>query len=104
MKIDIDRDALSSELNDHVSHILETHVYELEVPSMEQEFEAYEHAKRGKCMTCGGPLGEDTTVMVTDIGIVGIWCSGQHLSDMHAISFLSSMVENIVNRVENEEV
>lgn len=69
-------------------------------PDGDDELEPYEHIKRGKCMCCGSLLGQDTTLLVTGMGIIGLWCNGQCLQDMQAMGMLREMEEHIVERID----
>lgn len=57
-------------------------------------------------MTCHLPLGPHTLLIVDGRGILGIWCSGLCLRDMHAMTFLrqveESLLEGIDERVRHE--
>lgn len=69
-------------------------------PDGDDELEPYEHLKRGLCMCCGGSLGENTTLLLTGVGIIGLWCSGGCLQDLQAVGMLREMEEQIVDRID----
>ncbi len=73
------------------------------VPDGEDEQDAYQHASRGKCMACGQPLAEDTIVLISGIGVVGLWDSPECCANMHALSFLREVEEAVVEAIEQRE-
>lgn len=63
------------------------------------EHDGYEHMRRGGCMLCGEDLGEDTLILIDEDGILGIWCGGDCLRDMHTISFLENLLSDMTARL-----
>lgn len=67
-------------------------------PDGTDEHDAYEHMRRGRCMLCGDPLGEDSVLVVDAQGILGLWCSGGCLIDTHAISWLEDKLVELASK------
>lgn len=63
------------------------------------EHDAYEHIRRGGCMLCGKSLGEDTLILIDEQGILGMWCEGDCMKDMHAIAFLEELLTGMTERL-----
>lgn len=68
------------------------------------EHDAYEHMRRGGCMLCGEPLGEDTLILLDEQGILGMWCSTQCLGDMHIIPWLEETLSAKIARISPDEM
>jgi hypothetical protein len=68
------------------------------------ELDSYERAARARCMTCGDKLEEATIIIIDSRGIMGIWCSGQCLQDIHAISFLRQVEDHVLEGIESRTV
>jgi hypothetical protein len=102
----IDPKVISGTMNPDMLEILDQYKYVIHVP-MEEEWEAeqpYEHLRRGRCMTCGAVLGEDTVMMLNGQGVLGLWHLPECLADIHAISFLQQVEAGIVERIEERGV
>lgn len=54
-------------------------------------------------MTDGVPLGQHTVMIVDRRGILGIWCSGQCLKDMHAMGILRDFEEDVIDRIDGRK-
>jgi hypothetical protein len=54
-------------------------------------------------MTCGAKLGEHTIAVVGSQGVLGLWCRGECLQDMHAVGFLSEVMDSITDAIEQRE-
>jgi hypothetical protein len=52
-------------------------------------------------MTDHLPLGESTIVLIDARGIVGIWCSGTCMRDMHAMTFLRQVEESLLEDIDS---
>ena len=64
------------------------------------EHDGYEHLRRGRCMLCGGELGEDTLVLIDEQGILALFCETQCLQDMHVIPWLENTLTEMVSRLD----
>lgn len=51
-------------------------------------------------MLCGHKLGETTILMLDHRGILGIWCGGRCLQDIHAVSILQEIQDDITEAVD----
>lgn len=87
--------------------LIEEHVVGDEFRSLEvfcpdgfDEMDAYQHLIRGKCGACGGELGEDTQFVVSNVGILMLWCDGQCMSDQLAVGFLQQIEAELVSAIE----
>jgi hypothetical protein len=65
----------------------------------EDELEMYRPVTEGRCMTCKGPLGEQTVFFVTHNGIVAGYCSGPCVQDMAILGWLQEQHEDIVDNI-----
>ena len=54
----------------------------------EREQELLDRLYELECITCGNDLGATAEVLLAAPGIVGCWCCGQCLSDMHVVGWL----------------
>lgn len=97
--MEINAKKLSINVPAGILDVLDRHDYKIYVHDGEDEHDAYQHAVRGRCMTCGNELEEETLLMVSGDGILGLWCSGRCISDMHAITFLTVTMDNIIEAV-----
>jgi hypothetical protein len=88
------------EVPEGILGVLFSYEYKVWAPDGMEQIEAYEHQRRGKCMACGRPLGEDTIIVVTSDGIIGLWDGGDCLSDMQALTFLRHVEEGVVESLQ----
>lgn len=65
---------------------------ELENAEME---EIYDRFRQGRCMTCTGPLGEDTLLFVTRYGLVSAYCCGACAQDLAVSGWLQEQMDDI---------
>ena len=94
------RDRLFESLGGSLIEMLEVYEYKIYCEDGYDEHDAYEHMRRGGCMLCGEPLGEDTLILVDEQGILGLWCSTTCLSDMHIIPWLEEMLTAKIARID----
>jgi hypothetical protein len=95
--------ALGDEAPDVVKTIVE--VVEVYMPDTyehmgEAEQDLINRLQALECITCGKDPGETAEVLVASPGIVGIWCSGQCLTDMHVIGWLQETQGDISTSIE----
>jgi hypothetical protein len=87
-----------------VHQILQVEEWQMYIPDgISDEMEAFQHVMRGKCMTCGTKLGTHTIVVVGAHGVLGLWCRGECLQDMHAVGFLTEVMDSITDAIEQRE-
>jgi hypothetical protein len=99
MKLDLSKFNLD-DVNANVHSVLQDFGWEMAIPEGMEEHGAYQNAAGGHCMTCTRELGENTVTLVDERGVIGLWCNGQCLADMQAISFLTEVMDAIVSRHE----
>jgi hypothetical protein len=90
---------LFTTLDTPVRDILSTHNWDIFCPDGQDELDHYEHLRRGGCMLCGEPLGEDTIIMVDGQGILALFCEAQCAQDMHVIPYLNELIEGKLARL-----
>lgn len=83
-----------------VLELIRHYDYDVYCPDGQDELDAYENLKRGLCMTCGRPLGENTVVLVNEAGILGLWCEGICLQDLQSLGLIREMEEYVVDRID----
>jgi hypothetical protein len=81
MKLDLSKFNLD-DVNANVHSVLQDFGWEMAIPEGMEE------------------LGENTVTLVDERGVIGLWCNGQCLADMQAISFLTEVMDAIVSRHE----
>lgn len=94
------------EVSDAVRVTLYQHDYEFVIPEGEEDNDAYENVRRGRCMLCGNTLAEDTLVLVTPMGLTGIWCDHECMTDHNVIGWLQEILQGITEKyigVEGDE-
>ena len=60
----------------------------------------YERGLAGRCMMCGGRLGEETIVLVNVVGINQVYCSHKCDQDMNVMGYLTQEYDDLKERVE----
>jgi hypothetical protein len=97
------RDRLYRSLEGGLDQLLEVYDWTISCPDGQDELDHYEHLRRGGCMLCGEPLGEDTIVMVDAEGILALFCGAECAQDMHVIPYLDELIEGKLARLMPEE-
>lgn len=69
------------------------------VDMSEDEASIYDRVRHGLCMTCEGHLGKNSNFIISRIGIVGGYCSGQCHSDMAVLGFLQEQHDDITSAI-----
>jgi hypothetical protein len=98
------RERLFQSLERHLVEILS--MYHWQIFCADDQVEKgdhYEHLRRGGCMLCGEPLGEDTIVFVDAQGILALFCGAECAQDMHVIPYLNELIEGKLARLMPEE-
>jgi hypothetical protein len=72
----------------------------LDVPGDPEQKEIYARVADGLCMTCEGPLGDNTMLIVSSRGIVFVSCGGACLTDMQVLGWLQEQHEDISQKVD----
>lgn len=65
----------------------------------EQEQEVYQRGLEGRCMTCDGELGENTMVVVNQLGIVQVVCCGACLQDMQVTGWIQETYQEMIDKI-----
>lgn len=102
MSVKISEDAqqqLGDSLDEALVVLLDAYDWEIFCPDGYDETDHYEHMRRGRCMLCGDPLGEDTIIPVDAQGILGMFCGAECIQDMHIIPYLNEQIEDKLARV-----
>jgi len=60
----------------------------------------YMRAHNAQCMTCGKELGDTTTLVVSEIGVLMLFCGGACLQDMQVKGWLEEEYDEIVQKIE----
>lgn len=94
---------LYKSLDPSVAEMMEVFDWSIFCPDGQDELDHYEHLRRGGCMLCGEPLGEDTIVTVDAQGILGLFCSADCIQDIHIIPYLNDQIEQKLERLMPED-
>jgi hypothetical protein len=94
---------LGGALDESLTNILVDHACTVFCAPGDDELDHYEHLRRGGCMLCGEPLGEDTIILVDAQGILGMFCGAECIQDMHIIPYLNEQIEGKLQRLMPEE-
>lgn len=103
MHLQLDQGEASDELHKKAWDSLTAANWTVSCPDGTDEFEAYQHAVRMRCMTCGNPLGADTVIMEDDRGLIGLWCDGECVQDMHAVTILTAIMDALQVKMGEKE-
>lgn len=97
------RDRLYKSLDGSIVELMEMFDWQIFCPEGDDELDHYEHMRRGGCMLCGEPLGEDTIVTIDAQGILGLFCGADCIQDIHIIPYLNEQIEAKIERLMPEE-
>jgi hypothetical protein len=100
--VDLPQD-VGPEVSDAVLSVLADAEFSVFCPKGREEEDAYQHVVRGRCMLCGNDLREETVILVTSSGIVGVWCDGECMTDMNVIGWLSDLLSDMTSKYLREE-
>lgn len=89
------------ELPEAVADVLE-HFGQVKVPDdlPPQVEEIYERGRDGKCMMCGGHLGEESLVVINALGTNQLYCSHKCNQDMNVTGWLMQVYDDLQQGVE----
>jgi len=62
--------------------------------------EMYNATREGRCMTCGGDLGETALLLINKLGVGAAYCGGPCLQDLAIMGWLGEQHDDIRDRIE----
>lgn len=86
-----------------LGNALEAEDWEVQAVDGQEQMEAYEHLKRGRCMTCGNKMGEDAQMLLGDNGIVGMWCQPQCMGDIINLTFVERVSDMLIEGIDGRK-
>lgn len=95
-------DGSDSPISERAQLFLQAEDGEIYCPEGSEDLEAYENLKRGRCMLCGNKLGDDTVMVVSSAGILGVWDDGECLTDTNTFGFLNELEDSLRQKVERK--
>ena len=98
--IEIDPNAEDEDLASNVRKVLDEFEWTAYCDDELQEFDAYEHMRRGKCMLCGSTLKAETMIVVGPPGVLGLWCDSECFTDQAVMGFLQQVLNDYIEQYE----
>lgn len=71
------------------------------IPEDDEDVKALvEKGLEGKCMTCGGGLGNTTMLVINKHGIIMVFCGGACLTDMQVVSWIQEKHDDMIQAIQ----
>jgi hypothetical protein len=61
--------------------------------------ETFAPCREGRCLACHAPVGDTAMFIITDHGIVGVYCGGACLQDIALVGWLQEELQDVTTRI-----
>lgn len=88
---------LNEDVPEHVRDVIEdVGVFVPTTGVSDEAMVVYLRMANGRCMHCDSPLGAESTVIVSDPGVVMVYCAQRCLQDFHNMHWMIEQYDDLV--------